>query len=196
MTDLRKITQSKIVILLCQFALLSGFIYGFGRFFTIQFDGGIHPVQQFAIQFLANYFLFEGTEELIFVYFIWTIALLIPVFAFQNSRKALFSVLTLFILLNFFFYVFLSRYSPLYYSGRSQELITKTAFLGVYISILSACFPQITKRFFKSKEDQIKDLQKIDFKETYRCPHCGTEFKSLPLYCYNCLEKIVGKKGL
>ncbi len=190
MTDLRTIFQSKIVILICQFSLLSAITYGFGHVFAIQFDASIHPVQQASVQFLANYIFFEGTPELIIVYLAWTIALLIPVFVFNASRKTLFSVLTLFFLLNFFFYVFLSRYSPLYYSAHSQELITKTIFLGLYVSVVSACLPLLSKRFFKSKGEQIKDIQKVNFKDTYYCPHCNTEFKSLPLYCYNCLEKI------
>ncbi|MFX1239219.1 MAG: hypothetical protein ACFFAS_13050 [Promethearchaeota archaeon] len=190
MKDQHEIIQSKIVILLFQLAFLSAFIYGFGHSFSIQFDEGIDDIQIMVIQYLANLIMCEGTVEFIFMYYAWTVVLLIAAFILRSTRKTFFTNLTIFFILNFFFYIYLSRHSPNFYGQNSQGMITQTIFLSIYIAVISIFSSQVIKMLFKSKEEPLLDIQQIEYKDKYVCPHCGVEFGSLPQYCYNCLEKL------
>jgi uncharacterized OB-fold protein len=52
----------------------------------------------------------------------------------------------------------------------------------------------ILKKVTKVKiEEQIEDLQVIINKIKSKCPNCGTEFNSTPIYCYNCDTKLILK---
>ncbi|MBY8984624.1 MAG: hypothetical protein KGD65_06145 [Candidatus Lokiarchaeota archaeon] len=46
----------------------------------------------------------------------------------------------------------------------------------------------------KVKTDtQLEDLQIVANQIKSRCPNCGTEFDSVPTFCYNCNSKIILK---
>ncbi|MFX0080834.1 MAG: hypothetical protein ACFE94_03685 [Candidatus Hodarchaeota archaeon] len=42
-------------------------------------------------------------------------------------------------------------------------------------------------------EEQMEDLQIIMNQIKSKCPNCGTEFNSTPIYCYNCDTKLILK---
>ena len=42
--------------------------------------------------------------------------------------------------------------------------------------------------FLRNK--QFEDFKKIVEKIKYKCPKCGTEFNSIPVYCYSCLKEL------
>jgi hypothetical protein len=93
---------------------------------------------------------------------------------------------------NFFFYVFLSRYSPNYFNANFGVLIVKTLILGAILMIYSIFLFLILKWILKKtkKEESIK-IQEIENKVTFDCPKCGTHFDSRPIYCYNCNTKLI-----
>lgn len=190
MANLQEILRSKIMLIFYQFVFLISWIYILGHEFSINFDEGTDPLQQGVIQFIANFIFFEGLMDLIVIYNAWTIASLIVIFTMKNIRKSLFTNLTLFGFLSFFFYVFVIRHSPEYYGIYSQGLITASVFLGIYLSGLSIVTSLLISIFFSPQKVEFKKFDQIDYKENYLCPHCGTKFSSLPLYCHNCLKKI------
>jgi len=99
--------------------------------------------------------------------------------------------LSLFFFPNFFFYVFLSRYSLNYFNSNVQALLTQTLLLGLFIILFSFGATYILKKILKPKKDLLNgDITQIAYEAKYTCSNCGTEFKSLPKYCYNCLHLI------
>jgi DNA-directed RNA polymerase subunit RPC12/RpoP len=52
----------------------------------------------------------------------------------------------------------------------------------------------ILKNIMKVKtEEQIENLNVIVNRIKSKCPNCGKEFNSTPLYCYNCNSKLLPK---
>ena len=41
------------------------------------------------------------------------------------------------------------------------------------------------------KEVKVKDLSIIEEQTKSKCPYCGTEFNSVPIYCYHCNKQLV-----
>ena len=36
-----------------------------------------------------------------------------------------------------------------------------------------------------------QDISLIEQQTKSKCPYCGTEFNSIPVYCYNCNKKLI-----
>lgn len=192
MEKIRKILQKKIVLFLIQFIILSVVIFSSGYYFVISFDSGITIERQIIIQFLANYVMFGSFFQFFFLGCTWLIIILIPIFLLNNYRKSATMNLATFFFPNFFFYVFLSRYSINYYNSNMPILLFKTILLGVIIVLVSLSGTFILKRIVRTdKSLGYRDLDQKNYKIEYKCVKCGTEFKSLPKYCYNCLNKII-----
>ena len=186
-----RIFKSKLFIFLIQVLILSSFIYCFNYSYAINFDAGILIERKAIIQILANYIAFEGLYQLLHVYSIWMMACLIPLFIYDSYRKILTINLSTFFLLNFFFYVFLSRYSPIFFSMNGQLLLTRTFLLGFFITMFSLGIPYIINKIQKTKDEpQFDDITHSDYKMSYKCSNCDSEFGSIPKYCYNCLKEI------
>ena len=182
-----KLLKSKILIFLYQILILSLLIYSFRYKFNINFDPEISIEHKKILQFLANYIMFNGFTNLVFIYLIWILVSLIPVFIFINYKKAYSMNLSTFFFPNFFFYVFLSRYSPEYYDANFLSNFLQTIILGIVIVSLSIGLSLILKVIIKPKTNvRYKDFELIASKCKSKCPNCGTKFDSIPLYCYNC----------
>ncbi len=192
MEKIRKIIQKKLVLFLIQFIILSIFIIISGYSFKISFDSGITLERKFIIQFLANYIMFENVYQLFFIVLSWLIPILIPIFVFKKYKKVIIMNLTSFFFPNFFFYVFLARYSFNFYNSNLPFLLSNTIMLSSIIILISLGGTLILKKVIKTDKtlfNENLDLKK--FKILYKCANCGTEFKSKPKYCYNCLNKII-----
>ena len=186
-----KLTKSKIVVFLFQIVILSLIIYSFDYKFNINFDSDISIEHKKIIQFLANYIMFDNLYNLVFIYSIWIIVSLIPIFIFNNYKKAYSTNLTTFFFPNFFFYVFLRNHYRLYFNANFLNLFIKTIILGIFIVSLSIVIALTIKAIIKPRaEVQYKDIQIIANKCKSKCPKCGTEFKSIPQFCYNCNTKL------
>jgi len=73
-------------------------------------------------------------------------------------------------------------------------LFTKTILLGIIIILFSIGISLTLKKITKVKiEEQIEDLNVIMNNIKSKCPNCGTEFNSTPIYCYNCNAKLILK---
>lgn len=201
-----KIISNKLVIFLIQFSILSLFIYLFNYSFIIDFSYYIpqppgipsdqQDMQKWVVQFLANYIMYEGWFQILFIYGTWLGISLIPVIIFQNFKKASIMNLITFFFPNFFFYVFLWRYLPDYFFANFFLFFLRTLILGVAIVAISVGISLIFKllKHFR-KETQEEDIKKLESEVVTTCPSCGTEFSSIPEYCYNCNTKIT-KKGV
>ncbi|MCK4686790.1 MAG: zinc ribbon domain-containing protein [Candidatus Lokiarchaeota archaeon] len=187
-----KLTKSKIVIFLFQIVILSLIIYCFDYKFNINFDTDISIEHKKIIQFLANYIMFDNLYNLVFIYSIWIIVSQIPIFIFNDYKKAYSTNLTTFFFPNFFFYVFLRNHYRLYFNANFLNLFIKTIILGIFIVSLSIVIALTLQAIIKpNAEGQYKDLQIIASKCKSKCPKCGTEFKSIPQFCYNCNTKLI-----
>ena len=187
-----KIIRSKITIFLIQFMLLSVFLIMFEYSFEIEFDSSISGERKQIIQFLANYIMFKSFNDTLFIYFLWLLVATIPVILFRKVKKVYSMNVLTFFFPNFFFYVFLSRYSPIYFSEQFGQLIFKTILLAAVIIIYSIALSLVINYFWKitRKEETVKLLE-IEKKIVSVCPNCGTKFDSKPLYCYKCNTKLI-----
>jgi hypothetical protein len=189
---LPKIFKNKFIIICTQFLILSLFLLIFEYHFDIAFDSLTSEVHRQIIQFLANYILYNSWFELIFIYLVWILVGLIPIFIYRNIRKAYSTNLLIFFLPNFFFYIFLSRYSPVYFNLEFPNLIIKSIVLCIIIISISIGLSFLLN--ISSKKDLTitkEDLDAIQKETTMICPTCGTQFKSIPKYCYKCNTKLI-----
>jgi len=191
--------RSRLVLFFTQILLLSLFIYSIGYEFNIDFDTGVSKAQEVIIQFIANYILFDNLLSLYKIYICWILISILPIFVYNNFKKAYSMNLITFFFPNFFLYVFLSRYSPEYFNLNFQFHFLNTILLGLTIIGISILFSLILKKITKEKvRTQIEDLSTLVSKGKIKCPKCGTEFDSIPKFCYKCntdLSIITGKNN-
>ena len=189
---LNRIFENKFVLFCVQFLILSLILILFQYNININFDPVTSDIYRQIIQFLANYVLYDNWFNLFLIYMMWILVSLIPIFIYRNFRKAYSMNLLTFFLPNFFFYVFLSRYSPDYFNLEFFNLITKTIILGIIIVVISIGMSLIVSRLFKKDQAITKgDFETIIKQTTITCPNCGTQFKSIPKYCYNCNSELI-----
>ena len=194
---MKKIIKNKVTIYIIQILILTLIIYLLGYSFAVNFDAGATLEQRIIIQVLANYIMFDELNNLMFIYILWSTVALIPIFIFIDYKKAYSMNLTTFFFPNFFFYVFLSRHSPVYYTANFPILFPKTIILGIFLVLISFGLTFILKQIQKS-ERLLPDenLKLIQHERKYTCSKCGTEFSSLPKYCYNCLNEIIKEESI
>lgn len=189
---MRKILQKKIILFFIQLIALSIIIFGFGYNFMISFDPDISMERKIIIQLLANYILFGGVDQFLFLSCSWFFVILVPIFALNNYKKTVTMNLSTFFFPNFFFYVFLARYSTNYYNSNIQFLMIKTIMLGVIILLSSLTLTFIVRKVRKTNKRIINgDLEQSEQNPEFKCMNCGAEFGSQPKYCYNCLTKLI-----
>lgn len=196
MNNVKKIFKSKLTIFIIQILILTLLICIFGYSFSVNFDASASLEQRVVIQILANYIMFDESINLMFIYILWIIVALIPIFIFIDYRKSYSMNLATFFFPNFFFYVFLSRHSPIYYQANFPFFFPRTIMLGIFLVIISFGLTFILKKIRKSKrlmQDENLKLTQQEIKCT--CSKCGTEFNSLPKYCYNCLNEITKEES-
>ena len=190
-----KIFRSRIVLFIIQFAILSLFLIIFDYSFIILFDSSVSEERKIIIQTLANYIMFEGVNDTIFIYSLWLLVATIPIILYRKVKKVYSLNLLSFFFPNFFFYVFLSRYSPLYFNENFGQLFIKTVILGAILIVYSIGFSLIINHVWKIiKKEKPTQLLDINKKVVSECPQCGTRFDSKPLYCYNCNAKLIDEK--
>ncbi|MHA1292421.1 MAG: hypothetical protein ACTSQJ_07120 [Promethearchaeota archaeon] len=183
--------KSKLGIFTIQILSLSLLIFLFNYKFKIDFDDGILKERKIIIQFLANYVCFSDLNGFLFLYSSWLLISFIPIIIYKEPKKAYSMNLTTFFFPNFFFYVFLFKYSPNYYNSTFHLYFNQTLFLGVIIVIYSLLLSIFFKKIMQLKiTSQREDLEQIAKENRIVCPHCGIEFNSIPKYCYNCSKKI------
>jgi len=194
---MKKLVKSKVTIFLTQILILTVLILIFSYNYSVNFDASASLEQQVIIQVLANYIMFDGLINLMFIYILWIIVALIPIFIFSDYKKAYSMNLTTFFFPNFFFYVFLARHSPIYYNSNFPFIFPRTIVLGIFLVIFSLGLTFIIRNIRKSKRllpDE--NLKLIEREIKYTCSKCGTEFNSLPKYCYNCLNEITAEESI
>ena len=182
-----------------QIFLLIIFIVSFQYEFQIEFDLSTDPrasEQQFVIQFLANLILYSNSFGFVYINVTWIIVSLIPILIFSDYKKAYSMNLTTFFFPNFFFYVFYWRYSEIYYTALFPTFIVKTILLGLTIAIGSIILSLILK-FITSfrKNIKLENLEQIESLNRIKCPKCGTQYDSIPKYCFNCNYLITNESG-
>lgn len=183
---------SKIVVFIIQILVLSIFIVTFKYTINLSLDVGISAIQEKIIQILANYILFNNRNSFVFIYSIWLITSLIPVFLFTNMKRAYTMNLTSYFFLNFFVYIFLYQHSRGYFENHFGFHFLHSILLGLIIILLSISLSILLKKVRKTKpQAYFEDLENIARSIKSKCTKCGAEFDSSPLYCYKCNTKLV-----
>ena len=179
--------RSRIILFMIQILLLTLFIYVIGYQNEISLDVGISMEREKIIKVLANYTLFDNFVGLNFLYTSWILVSLIPIFIYNNFKKAYSMNFMTFFFPNFFLYVFLWRYSRDYFNSNFQFHFLHTILLGIVLVGISIGFSLILSKVIQFKtEIQMEDLSTIASTSKVVCPNCGIEFESIPKFCYNC----------
>ena len=191
-----KIFKKKLVIFVIQIGILILSIYLFDYKYDLNLlqypkPSATSEEQIVIIEWLANYIMYEDLNDIVFIYIIWFLISMIPILVYNNYKKAYSMNLTTFFFPNFFFYVFLRNHYRPYFNANFLNLFIKTIILGIFIVSLSIGISLALKVIIKPKAAvQYKDLQLIASKCISKCPKCGTEFNSIPQFCYNCNTKL------
>jgi len=189
--NMGKYFKSKLILFIIQIIILTIFIYIFHYSFNINFDIDITVDRARIIQFLANYIMFEGLTDFLFILLVWILISLIPILIIKDAQKTYLMNLTTFFFPNFFFYVFLLRYSPQYFNNNFTQLFLKTFMVAIIIVLFSIGLSIILKIFTGSRtEIREEELDVIVSNIKTKCPNCGTEFNSTPKYCYKCNSEL------
>lgn len=189
--------QKKIVIFIIQIAILSLLIYIFNYRYVLNLQ--LYPPtpdtteEQIAIiEFLATYLMYEDSTDAFFIYICWSLISIIPALIYDDYMKAFKMNLITFLFVNFFLYIFLYRHVNYYFRENFSIIFTKTYITGIIITILSIEISLILKKIRKPKsKERLEDLQIITNRIKTKCPNCGTEFNSIPQFCYNCNIRII-----
>lgn len=189
---LKQIAESKMFLFFVQIGLLYALRFVFQYRFPIAFDKSTSEIHRGVLTFLGNLFLFgiDGAPPFL-PYLCWTFTAIIPIFIYQTPKKAYSRNVLTFFLVNFFFYVFLERYSPNFFSEHFIALLIQSIILGIYLFGISIGLGYLLeKRTEKREKHNGVNLKKVFESNKSVCPHCGTTFESIPEYCYNCSKRI------
>lgn len=184
--------RSKIILFIIQILILSLFLFYSGYHFSITFDSTVFCFTKENYPVHSKLCLFDSLPGLFFIYFIWFITSLIPIFFYNNLKKAYSMNLMTFFFPNFFVFAFLYNNSRNYFDSNFYHHFLHALLLGILIITASIVFSLILKTIMKVKtEEQIENLNIIINEIKSKCPKCGTEFNSTPIFCYNCESKII-----
>ena len=184
--------RSKTILFVFQISILSIFLWYSGYEFSITFDSTVTISQKRIIQFIANYILFDNLPGMFFIYFIWILTSLIPIFVHNNLKKAYSMNLMTFFFPNFFVFAFLYKISRDYFNSTFLHHFLHSFLLGAIIIMVSIGISLILRSIMKVKiKEQIDNLNIILKNIKSKCPNCGIEFNSTPIYCYNCSKIIL-----
>ena len=188
--------KSKLVLFIIQILILSLLMSIFQYSSQIEFTSSISEERKLIIQLLSNYIMYNNSFGFMYVYFTWILVSLIPILIFSDFKKVYSMNLLSFFFPNFFFYVFYYRYSETYFNALFPSLILKTIILGITIVIISIGLSLILKfiKHFK-KDTKEENLKQIELQIKTTCQNCGTEFNSVPKYCYNCNNLLTNELG-
>lgn len=199
MMKIKNLIRSKLVLFCIQIFLLIIFIIIFNYEFQIEFELSSDPrayEQQIIIRFLANILMYNNTFGFVYIYITWIAVSLIPILIFNDFKKAYSMNLTTFFFPNFFFYVFYWRYSETYFTALFPTFLIRTIILGLIIVIVSIVLSLILKVILSFKKNtKTENLEQIKSLTRMQCPKCGTQFDSIPKYCFNCNNLLTNHLG-
>jgi len=192
-----KFLKSRFIIIFLMIIIISILIFSLNGRISLPLDSIILDEQKLIIEILASYFLAEipiqFNQALINIYLAWTLGALFASLILANPKKTLTNTTILIFFISFFLLIFGFRHSPNYFTSFFPQIFIHIIFLLIYISLfsfISAFFiEKIYKIFQKSENHEIR-LEALARSNKTKCPHCKTEYESVPLYYYNCLNKI------
>jgi len=192
-----KFLKNRFIIIFLMIIIISLLIFSLNGRIILPLDLIILDERKLIIEILASYFLAEipiqFNQTLINIYFAWTLGALFSSLILANPKKSLTNTIILAIFISYFLLIFGFRHSPNYFNSFFPQIFIQIIFLLIYISLfsfVSAFFiEKIYQKFQKSENHKIR-IEVLASSNKIKCPHCGTEYESIPLYCYNCLKKI------
>jgi len=188
--------KNKLLLFITQILILSLLMSIFQYNSKIEFTSSISEERKLIIQLLSNYIMYNNSFGFTYIFFTWILISLIPIFIFNDFKRAYSMNLLTFFFPNFFFYVFYYRYSETYFNALFPSLIIKTIILGITIVIISiglSLFLKFIKQFRKGTK--VENLKQIELQSKMTCQNCGTQFNSVPKYCYKCNNLLTNELG-
>ncbi len=177
--------------------LASSLIFSINNIIDLPLDSTIVGEQELIIELLASFLLIETplqfNQDLLVIYLSWTLNVLISSIILADPKKVVFRISSIMFFICFFLFVFGFRHSPIYFNQYFSVMIVQVLLLISYLVILSIIFSLLTQKISeKYKSSDIRDVKIETLVKNNRitCPHCGTKYESVPLYCYNCSKKI------
>jgi hypothetical protein len=132
------------------------------------------------------------------MYSTWLLVSLIPILTNLNYKKAYSTNLLTFFVLNFFVYVFLFvprqnqdiKVTRDFFNSNFMPLLWNSIILGLAIITFSIFLSLLLQRIKSTRLGKNVADQILSNEPLIICPKCGTEYDSIPLYCYNCNFKL------
>jgi len=192
-----KYLKKTSVVIILMLILASSLIFSINNIIDLPLDSTIVGEQELIIELLASFLLIETplqfNQDLLVIYLSWTLNVLISSIILADPKKVVFRISSIMFFICFFLFVFGFRHSPIYFNQYFSVMIVQVLLLISYLVILSIIFSLLTQKISeKYKSSDIRDVKIETLVKNNRitCPHCGTKYESVPLYCYNCSKKI------
>lgn len=192
-----KLLKNRFVIIFIMMISISLLILFSNGVINLPLDSTILNEQKIIIEFLLSYFIadipFQYDSALFNIYLGWTIGVLFGSLILANPKKSLTNITILISLISYFLLIFGFRHSPNYFNYIFPQLFIQIISLLIYnclISFMASFFIEKIYQKIKSDENYELKIEILAKNNKIKCPHCGTEYESIPLYCYNCSKKI------
>jgi hypothetical protein len=192
-----KYLKKTSVVIILMLISASSLIFTINNIIDLPLDSTIVGEQELIIELLASYLLIDTpsqlNQELLVIYLSWTLSVLISSIILADPKKVVFRIGTIMFFICFFLFVFGFRHSPIYFNQNFSGMFIQVLLLISYLVLLSIIFSLLTQKIserYKSSDMKDEKIETLVKNNRTTCPHCGTKYESVPLYCYNCSKKI------
>ncbi|MHA1110251.1 MAG: hypothetical protein ACTSRE_04075 [Promethearchaeota archaeon] len=145
-------------------------------------------LQQYILSFLAmNFHLFGGQTNIVVLVISWVISISVFGLMVKSDWKIpLYSMFSeLFVYL---FTIILMKKNTSSFDLLKIELLKG---FGVICGFISLLYIPILIRYLITKKKQEETVNEAPKKFVSKCPHCGNEYQSNPVFCYACSKRII-----
>ena len=151
---------------------------------SLNLDSSVGPTQQYILSFLAmNYDIFHNT---LLVIISWVISLIIfGIFVHPDWKIPLYGIAVESVIY-IFSIVLIKRHSPITFELMKFELLQE---FGIICSGICLLFIPVLIRLILTKRSEKTE---VDVEQSFisKCPYCGKEYQSNPIFCYMCSKRI------
>ena len=196
-----KFLENRFIIISLTTIIISFLIFSLNGKIRLPLDSDILDERKIIIEILSSYFSADFSAEIPFqfnqalfnFYLAWSLGALFASLILANPKKSATNSIILVFFICYFLLIFGFRYSPDYFNLIFPQLFIQILFLVIYSSLfsfISAYFFEKIYKKFQKRENHERNREALAKSNRIKCPYCGTEYESIPLYCYNCSKKI------
>ncbi len=146
------------------------------------------PFQQYILSFLAmNFHIFGEQTNITLLIISWIISIsifgIVTKIDWKIPLYGIFSELFVYL-----FAIILMKKHSLTFAVLRIELLKG---FGVICGIISLLYIPLFIRYLIKKRKQQNTVKEIQMEFVSKCPHCGKEYQSNPIFCYVCSKRII-----